>query len=408
MGSKTTLYLTVSLRILVIALVPMLYLTQCSRGKNAVVSDQFKKHTLTNDFISEGVAVADVNKDGHNDILAGMFWFEAPSWTRREIDSGRTFKPETEYSDSFLNFTTDVDGDGWDDLIVIDFPGTSAVWYQNPRNQGGHWKKYLIYDSVGNESPMVADIDNDGKMDLLGGDVTDGGQVVWFKGPSGPEDLAWQRFPISSKGSPGAARFYHGLGFGDVNGDGRSDVIIKDGWFEGPLDPKQPDWPFHPTRISEPCSQMYLLDVNGDGLQDIVSASAHLSGVWWQEQTRDKDGDISFSQHVISYAFAESHAVVLADMNGDGHPDIVTGKRSLIGRNSWKKNPGIHGPPLLYWYEFTPGEEPYWIAHLIDDGSGAGLNLTTSDMNNDGRNDIVISNFKGVFLFENLMEGSSR
>ena len=102
---------------------------------------------------------------------------------------------------------------------------------------------------------------------------------------------------------------------------------------------------------------------------------------------------------MISDAFAESHAVVLADINGDGHLDIVTGKRDLH-RNTWRKNPGTHGPPLLYWYEFEL-TAPYWIPHQIDNASGAGLNLVAQDMNKDGLTDIVISNFKGVFYFEN-------
>src|SRR5690606_6930570 len=285
------------------------------------------------------VAVADVNKDGAPDILAGPYWFEAPSCTRHEIDSGRTFDPDTEYSDSFLNFTMDVNLDSWEDLIVIDFPGTSAVWYENPRNQPGHWRKHLIYDSVGNESPMLVDIDNDGRRDLLFGDVTVN-QMVWYRAPRDSSDLTWERFEISKRGAPGTARFSHGLGFGDLNLDGHPDVIIPEGWWEGPADPTQPDWTFHATKISEPCSQMYLMDVNGDGLPDVISGSAHLSGIWWHEQKRDADGNIRFDPRVISYAFAESHALSVTDVNGDGHGDIVTGKRSLK-RNSWRRNPGI-------------------------------------------------------------------
>jgi len=359
---------------------------------------QFTKHTLTTDFIAEGVAVADVNHDGKMDIMAGAFWFESPQWKRHEITVGEIFNPEMDYSHSFLNQAADVNQDGWMDLLVVDFPGTSASWFENPKNKAGHWKKYKIYEPVGNESPAFVDVDGDGKVDLLCSD-SNTKQMIWLKSPASSTNLSWEKFTISEMNAPGTDIFSHGLGYGDINLDGKPDVIIKDGWWQGPHDPKQPDWKFHKADLGDQCSQMYTLDVNGDGLMDVFSASAHLSGIWWHEQMEDN----SWEQHVISYAFAESHAVAKVDLNGDGQPDFVTGKRNLT-RNTWRKNPGTHGPPLLYWFEFTPGVEPYWIEHQIDHESGAGLNIATADMNGDGRMDIVIANFKGVFLFENMIK----
>ena len=356
----------------------------------------FVKHTLTQDFISEGVAIGDVNNDGKLDIMAGPCWFEAPEWKRHEIGEVKKLDPEIDYSHSFLNFSMDVNQDGWIDLIVIDFPGTTATWFENPRNKAGHWKGSVIYKTLGNESPTMADVDGDGRLDIIGADTTVR-QMIWLKSPS-QGMTTWQKFEISAKNAPGSEIFSHGLGFGDINSDGRKDVIIREGWWEGPIDPKQPNWKFHSADLGNECSQMYVLDVNGDMLPDVVSASAHLSGIWWHEQIKEKEST-RWEQHVISDAFAESHAVVLADINGDGHLDIVTGKRDLH-RNTWRKNPGTHGPPLLYWYEFEL-TAPYWIPHQIDNASGAGLNLVAQDMNKDGLTDIVISNFKGVFYFEN-------
>ncbi len=363
---------------------------------------EFKKHVLTHDFISEGVAVGDVNKDGLLDIMTGAYWFEAPDWKRHEISPGKVFNPDTAYSHSFLNYSMDVNLDGWTDLIVIDFPGTTATWYENPKNAAGYWKKHLIYETVGNESPAFVDVDGDGRVDLLCADSKER-QMIWLRAPTVKGATEWEKFTISEKNVPGTDIFSHGLGYGDINHDGRPDVIIKNGWWEGPPDPKQPGWIFHTADLGDDCSQMYVMDVNGDGNPDVVSASAHLSGIWWHEQGKDDQGNPKWENHVISYAFAESHALALADLNGDGYPDMVAGKRNLR-RNSWRNNPGTHGPPLLYWFEFTPGKEPYWIPHLIDNESGAGLNIVVRDMNNDGLPDIVIANFKGVFLFENLMK----
>ena len=374
-----------------------LFSALCGYGQ----SPHFKKTIITTNFISEGVAVGDVNKDGRTDIMAGDFWFEAPDWKKKEIAPGKIYNPDTDYSNSFLNFSADVNHDSWIDLIVIDFPGTTAHWFENPKNNiSDYWKKHLIYQTVSNESPAFVDVDRDGLSDLLFADSTDK-QMIWMKAPA-KGSTSWTKYTISEKNSPGTEIFSHGLGWGDINGDHRPDVIIKEGWWECPEDPTTPSWKFHAANLGDQCSQINTMDVNNDGLTDVISASAHLSGVWWHEQLKDSRGS-RFEQHVISYAFAESHAVALADFNGDNQPDIVTGKRNLK-RNTWKKNPGTHGPPLLYWYEFTPGKEPYWISHEIDKTSGAGLNIAVEDMNKDGRQDFVIANFNGVFLFENIIK----
>ncbi|MFI5193303.1 MAG: FG-GAP repeat domain-containing protein [Chitinophagales bacterium] len=370
---------------------------------------QFKKHTLSNDFISEGVAVGDVNKDGLPDILAGPCWFEAPDWKRHEIAPPEVFSIRTQYSHSFLDYSMDVNLDGWTDLIVIDFPGTSAVWYENPKNAGGYWKKHLIYETVGNESPAFVDVDGDGRTDLLCADSKER-QMIWLKAPTNKKDTAWERFPISEKDPEGTDIFSHGLGYGDVNHDGRADLIIKNGWWEAPLDRKQPNWTFHRADLGEDCSQMYVMDVNQDGMPDVISASAHKYGIWWHEQGKDDQGKPSWEQHVISYSVSQTHSLAMADFNGDGHPDFVTGKRYFAHLEHYNPgnratiDPGSYEKPVIYWFEYTPGKKPYWIEHEIDDDSGVGLNISIQDMNKDGMPDIIISNKKGVFYFENLMK----
>lgn len=373
--------------------------TTSSRGE-AEDTVAFTKHTLTRDFISEGVAVGDVNHDGSIDVMAGAYWFAAPEWTRQEIFPGKTFDGAKGYSNSFLNFGMDVNQDEWVDLIVVDFPGTLSYWYENPKNGDGHWKKHLVHEAVlvGNESPTLVDLDGDGRMDLLCADSKEK-QMVWLKPPASPGETVWQKFTISEKNVPGTDRFSHGLGFGDINNDGRKDVVIKDGWWEGPEDPKQPGWKFHEADLGEDCSQMQVLDVNADGLNDVVSASAHRYGIWWHEQGKDGEGKPTWTQHEISKAFSQSHCTALADINGDRVPDLLVGKR-FFAHNDTDNDPGAHDPAVLYWYEFTPGEAPYFHPHQIDDDSGSGLNLVAQDMTGDGTIDVAISNKKGVFVFE--------
>ena len=358
----------------------------------------FTKHVLTTDFISEGVAVADVNKDGRMDVMAGAYWFEAPGWTKHELAPGKTYDGAKEYSNSFLNFAMDVNHDGWTDLIWIDFPGKPAHWYENPRNQPGHWKKHMIGDSVsvGNESPAFVDIDKDGIRDLLCADSKTK-QMVWMRAPAKNEPLVWQRYPISKVNAPGTNIFSHGLGWGDINKDGREDVMIKEGWWEAPADPKQPEWTFHPAALGEDCSQMHVLDVNSDGKNDVVSSAAHRLGIWWHEQPA---AGSSWKTHLISDTVTQTHATRLSDLNNDGHPDFLTGKR-FYAHLATNNDPGSFAPPILIWFEFTPGKAPFWIPHVVDNNSGVGLNIVTEDVTRDKRIDIVIANKKGVFVFEN-------
>ncbi|TSJ39625.1 VCBS repeat-containing protein [Mucilaginibacter corticis] len=362
----------------------------------------FKKHVITNDFISEGVAVGDVNHDGKLDILAGTCWFEAPDWKRHEISPAKPLNPGTEYSTSFLNYSIDVNQDGWIDLVVVGYPGTPAAWYENPKNKSGFWKKHAIMDNVGvgNESPNFVDVDGDGRVDILCADIN-AKQIVWLSPPTKKGDTTWTRYPISAVDAPGTDRYSHGLGLGDINKDGRNDVIIKGGWWEAPADRKQPNWIFHPADFGDDCSEMYVLDVNGDGLNDIISASAHKYGIWWYEQVKDIQGNISWNRHEIDKSFSETHGVALTDINNDGHPDIITGKR-WFAHNDTDTDPGSHEPAVLYWFEYTPGKPPYFVPHKIDNDSGVGLHVVVQDMNRDKLKDIVISNKKGIFYFENI------
>ncbi len=357
----------------------------------------FVKHEISRDYVSEGVAVGDVNNDGKMDILAGAFWFEAPDWKRHEISEAQIF-PVNTYGNSFLNFTMDVNQDGWIDFIRVDTPGAPAVWYENPKNEPGHWKAHPLHSSVGNESPQLVDIDGDGRPDLLCND-SQAKEVIWLKSPSEKGDTQWEKYVISTDDTLGVHMYTHGLGYGDINADGRNDVIIRQGWWEAPEDPKQPDWKFHKADFGQDCAQMYILDLNGDGLVDVVSSSAHNYGIWWYEQGKDASGAATWTPHEIAKSFSQTHGLALADINGDGHPDLVTGKRYFAHNGG---DPGAFEPAVLYWLEFKPGQTAAWEFHKIDGNSGVGLHLVVADMNGDNIPDVVTGNKKGVYYFEQV------
>jgi hypothetical protein len=358
---------------------------------------KFKKTVLTRDFVTEGVAVADLNKDGKIDIIAGYYWFEAPKWTRHEMAPSRTFDPRKEYCESFLNHAMDVNLDGWEDVIIIDYPGKPAFWFENPKNKPSQWKKHIMADSMGiaNESPSFIDIDGDGRLDLLCGDVKKK-QIVWLQAPTKKGETAWKRHNLSQENVNGTERFSHGIGFGDINMDGIKDVVIKEGWFEGKKNQTSGDWVFHAANLGDACSHMQVLDINGDGKNDVLTASAHKLGVWWYEQISE-NGQINFKIHEISRTTAQTHSSIMADINGDGRKDYITGKRFLAHNGN---DAGDGDAAILMWFDLNPKKAPFYTEHIIDTDSGAGLNIAVKDMNKDKKLDIIIANKNGVFLRE--------
>lgn len=358
---------------------------------------KFKKHIISSRFISEGVAIADVNNDGNTDILAGNYWFEAPLWKQHLLHAD-TLDPVQGYSTTFLNFCTDVNNDGWIDLIRFDQPGGVCAWYENPKYKNVLWQRHIILKTAGIETPAFVDVDRDGRMDLICNDIV-AKQVMWLKPPSSKGDTLWQRYVISHDSLIATDRYTHGLGWGDINKDGRNDVIIKTGWWESPVNVKDSDWKFHPADLGADCANMFVYDADEDGDQDVISSSTHNYGIWWHEQQKDNNGNISWVTHEISKLFSQSHCLAFEDINGDGYPDLITGKRYFAHNG---KDPGAYEPAVLYWFEFMPGKGPRWIPHQIDDNSGIGNSFVVKDINKDGLTDIITSNKKGVFFFEQL------
>jgi hypothetical protein len=367
----------------------------------------WKKTHIDKVFRSEGVAVADVNKDGKLDILAGDVWYEAPDWKMHEIRTpGNYGDGAMGYSRSFACFVDDINGDGWPDLIVIGFPGRPCHWYENPKGQPGHWKEHVIWRSACNETPQYVDLFGDGKKKLIMA-IQPEGQMCWFapgKDPTQPwEAHAISALSLGGKKVPGTDVYSHGLGVGDINGDGRLDVICTGGWWEQPAKDEGRPWTFHPAALGDACADMYALDMSGDGKADIISSSAHNYGIWWYEQKPTAGGTPDFVKHdLFPRLFSQSHALNLVDINGDGLKDLVTGKRWWAHGPKGDANP--NDPAVLYWFEAQRGADNQlrFIPHQIDDDSGVGTQFVVTDINGDKLPDIVISNKKGVFLFEQV------
>lgn len=347
----------------------------------------FQKIVIDKAFRAEGVAVADVNRDGKLDIIAGNVWYAGPDWKMTAMLGVPKEYPQKAYSDAFLCFPEDITGDGYIDLVVVGFPGQKTRWLQNPGAAGGTWSEHLAIEQTGNESPWWIDADGDGKNELV---FTNDGRVAFARPGEDPTKI----WPIQHISEPGKPAPGHGIGVGDVNGDGRSDVVVPQGWYEGPAKKSDEAWAFHPAKLSETPAQLCVYDFDGDGDSDLLSSAAHGYGIWWAEQ-----GSNGWTMHEIGadQRFSQTHAIHLADINGDGLMDFVTGKRF------WAHNggdPGSAEPVYLRWYELQRKEgRPVWTIHQIDEGSGVGLHFQIVDMNGDGRLDIITANKRGVHLF---------
>ena len=368
----------------------------------------WKKTVLDRAFRSEGVATADVNKDGKIDVLNGEYWYEAPDWTPHEMQPPMDHKDGLgNYSRSFACWADDFNGDGYPDLIVIDFPGLPCYWMENPKGKPGHWQKHVIWHSACNETPIYTDLLGTGKRVLVMGFQPEGkkvdgneGVMAYFtpdpKNPTGK----WLMSPISDPqklGAPGTARFSHGLGVGDVNGDGRNDVLCTGGWWEQPADRNAPSWKFHPAPLGEACADMHVFDVDGDGRNDVITTSAHKFGIWVHTNPLDAKTKepVWRTTPLFGMLLSETHAAHFVDIDGDGQKDLVTGKRWW---SHGRSEPGSSWPAPIYWFKATKNADKItsFFPVLIDDDSGIGTQFEVSDINGDGLPDIITSNKKGV------------
>ncbi|HEX8525004.1 MAG TPA: VCBS repeat-containing protein [Tepidisphaeraceae bacterium] len=362
----------------------------------------FTKQTLTSDFYSEGAAVGDLNKDGINDVVSGPFWYQGPDYKlKHRYGPGEKVDP-LKYSEYFFSWVHDVNRDGWVDIVVTGFPGADTSWFENPKGPDQTWIRHKILDKTDNESPSLVDMDGDKIPDLL---CMTGGAVGFMKMDSSGGQWVWKKV-----GNQNYVTFTHGLGAGDVNGDGKMDVLEHTGWWEQPADLNSNDtWVHHKADFGPGGAQMYAYDVDGDGLNDVITTiEAHRYGLAWFKQVREA-GKITFKKHLIvgtpeeptsnGLRISEMHAVALVDMNQDGLLDIITGKR--FWAHGPKGDVEADAPAVLYWFELKrqEGKPPEFIAHKIDDDSGVGTQCMVGDVNGDKKPDVIIGNKKGTFVF---------
>jgi hypothetical protein len=370
---------------------PLVVMTVISMGSAEV---SFEKTVIDPEFRAEACAVADINRDGKPDIVAGDSWYEAPDWQRHVF---RTVGKVQSYRDLRYDYPEDVNSDGWVDLLSVRFE-RKVVWFENPKGKDIPWKEHPVAEFALCEGVYYGDVDGDGKGDFVG--ALEPPALCWYARTNDPT-APWVRHEIGPRGGD-----RHGIGIGDVNRDGRNDVLTKEGWYEAPSDPRKGEWKFHELELGD-CFVIYTYDVDGDGDNDLISSSPHNYGVWWWEQVNaTMTGKSSsprtltaWARRLIDDTFSQAHALALVDLDGDGDKDLVTGKRYHAHEG---RDPGADEPAVLVWLEVLRNDgKARWIRHEIDNDSGVGYQIAVEDIDGDHNPDIVTSNKKGLFLFRN-------
>jgi len=345
----------------------------------------FDKHTL--DLGSnETCAFADINSDGKPDIVSGENWYEGPKWVKHKF---RSLPYSNNYIDDFSDLPIDVNGDGQIDIVSCAWFAKRIWWSENPGRGRGEWKDHSIQEGFNVEFTFLVDLDNDGKAREL---------LPEFGGKESP--TAWYELNGGAfvKHIVSPNNYGHGIGAGDINKDGRNDVITPKGWFEAPADPRTGDWKWHGDFDLGSTGFIYVLDVNGDGRNDIVTSLAHDYGVFWLEQAVGG----KWVKHVIDDSWSQPHALTMVDLNKDGRMDFVTGKRFMAHNG---RDPGEREPLGIYWYEYIPnGKTVEWVKHVVDYSTrtGGGMQIPVADLDGDGDLDFAVGGKSGLFLFENL------
>ncbi len=359
-------------------------------------ADIFLSHRLGTDH-AEAVSVVDMNGDGRPDIVSGAYWYENPgpggvTWRRHQwrYVGVSPFHiagvNKIEFVNDCIQFPVDVNHDGHLDIVTAAWQTDGIWWYENPKGPG-FWKQHLICHSRATEGGVYADVNGDGKMDTIFAHY-EPSNLIWVNFAGAKPEVHY----VGGKTADG-----HGVGVADINGDGKPDILSIHGWLEN-VDADRDQWKWHPEwELGEAGFPILGYDVNGDGKMDLIYGHGHNFGLYWMEHVVS-GGRRSWRRHMIDDSFSEAHALKLADIDGDGELELITGKRYR-----GDPDPGLYEPLCIFYYKIDRRTATFTRFPVSYNGTAEiGTQVITEDIDGDGDLDIIVAGKTGVHWLENL------
>ena len=366
---------------------------------------KFKKVAIDRQNKCEACSVFDVNGDGVADIVCGEYWYEGPDFVKKHKICD--IKYDGGYVWDFCDYPLDVNGDGNIDIITGSWWDGGVFWRENPgycyeseNSEDVVWKTHKITDCSNVETIRFIDIDDCGTVEIF---PNCPGEPAFYlklnKDANGKGAGSFEKYVI------GRVAAGHGMGFGDVDGDGKTELLLSRGILHMPEGgPLAGEWTFSEEYEMErgPSVPILAYDVNGDGLTDVVVGAGHGYGLFWYEQVRGSDGARTWIKHTIDDAWAQYHDMQFADIDCDGEPELITGKRWMAHNGN---DPGDRDPVFICYYKFKNGYANRYVIEFGDAEagcSGAGIYFWLADIKGDGRTDIVAPGKEGLYVFYNV------
>jgi hypothetical protein len=356
---------------------------------------KFKRVQISSETF-ESANVFDVDNDGVLDIVSGGFWYQGPDF-RKKHSIASNMPRYADYYDDFSTIAMDIDGDGRMDFITGGWWGESLRWRQNPGDASKQWPEHVIADHIGNiETTRAWDIDGDGQLEIVPN--TPGQPLCAYKLL---RDCAGAGTGIFSRHTLFPSALGHGLGFGDIDGDGRGEFITPKGILKPGRNPLDGPWELLPElKVGDDASiPVLVVDVNGDGLNELIVGNSHSYGLSWWEQ-KQVAGKRTWIKHPIDPFNSQYHDLHWADIDGDGKPELITGKRYLAHCG---RDPGEFDDLGIYYFKWTgEGFAKQIISYgPAGTGTGTGIHFVLADLRKIGRLDIIAPGKDGLHVLYN-------